>query len=87
MVWNFTEYLQFFFFFLHSIFFLQAISKGSLSVWTAQMASGMDEGLYAITYCVVYCTFYVRKLISSSVDEENIVSLKELLWKQLDTII
>lgn len=43
------------------------------------MASGMDEGLYAITYCVVYCTFYVRKLISSSVDEENIVSLKELL--------
>lgn len=26
-----------------------------------------------ITYCVVYCTFYVRKLISSSVDEENVV--------------
>lgn len=76
-----------FFFFCIQFFFLQAISKGSLSVWTAQMASGMDEGLYAITYCVVYCTFYVRKLISSSVDEENIVSLKELLWKQLDTII
>lgn len=82
-VWNFTGYLQFFFFF----FAFQAISKGSLSVWTAQMASGMDEGLYVIIYCVVYCTFYVRKLISSSVDEENIVSLKELLWKQLDTII
>lgn len=74
--------ILFFFFFA-----FQAISKGSLSVWTVQMASGMDEGLYAITYCVVYCTFYVRKLISSSVDEENIVSLKELLWKQLDTII
>lgn len=42
------------------------------------MASGMDEGLYVIIYCVVYCTFYVRKLISS-IDEENIVSLKELL--------
>lgn len=52
-VWNFTGYLQFFFFF----FTFQAISKGSLSVWTAQMASGMDEGLYAITYCVVYCNF------------------------------
>lgn len=72
---------SFFFFFA-----FQAISKGSLSVWTAQMASGMDEGLYVIIYCVVYCTFYVRKLISS-IDEENIVSLKELLWKQLDTII
>lgn len=31
------------------------------------------KGLYVITYCVVYCTFYVRKLISSSVDEENVV--------------
>lgn len=30
-------------------------------------------------YRVVYCTFYIRRLISSFLDEENIASLKELL--------